>query len=70
MGEDKICRCEEKHHGHMCMLKCKGLTYEIEQATRKPNVICLNCEQEANSEDYVCLPVSLYIWSHSIKGRA
>jgi len=61
MGEDKVCSCEKKHEGHICMLKCKGLIKEIKNLTGTPNVACINCGAEANSEDNVCLPVTLFV---------
>jgi hypothetical protein len=61
MGEDIQCSCEEKHHGHICMLKSKGMTNKIKQQTSYPNVACSECGEEANSEDNVCLPVTLFI---------
>jgi hypothetical protein len=61
MGEDKICNCEEKHQGHICMLICKGRIHEIKELTSTPNVACLSCGEEANSEDNVCIPAPLFV---------
>jgi hypothetical protein len=61
MGQDRVCNCEEKHQEHLCVLKSKGLTHEINQLTNNPNVACANCSEEANSEDRVCIPVQLFI---------
>jgi len=61
MGEDKSCDCEEKHQGHLCMLKCKGNNREIKNLSSTPSVACLTCCEEANSEDHVCLPVPLFV---------
>jgi hypothetical protein len=61
MGEDKICECEKKHKGHVCMLKCKGKIHEIKKLSRTPNVACLTCGEQANSEVHVCLPVPLFV---------
>ncbi|HEY6873943.1 MAG TPA: hypothetical protein VI298_14555 [Geobacteraceae bacterium] len=61
MGEDITCGCEEKHQGHICVLRGKGLTRRIKELTSRPNVVCLACGAEANSEDDVCSPVPLFI---------
>lgn len=61
MGEDKKCSCEEKHPGHICALRGKGLTNEIRHLTGNPNVACLICGEEADSEENVCLPGPLFI---------
>lgn len=61
MGEDGICSCKEKHACHVCLLRAKGLTHEIKQITSTPNVACLNCGEEANSEENVCSPVPLFV---------
>jgi hypothetical protein len=61
MGEETVCCCEEKHKGHICRLKCKGLANKIKDLTRTPNVACFNCGEEANSADNVCSPVTLFI---------
>jgi hypothetical protein len=61
MGEDTVCCREEKHDGHLCALKIKGKARKITELTRTPNVACSNCGEVANSEDNLCLPVSLFI---------
>jgi hypothetical protein len=61
MEEDKICDCEEKHRGHICVLKCKGKTHVIKEVTSTPNIACLTCGEQANSEDNVCIPVPLFV---------
>ena len=61
MRENELCPCEEKHRGHLCELRYKGLTHRIRQVTDSPNIACLKCGEEANSEDNVCLPVALFI---------
>jgi len=61
MGEEKKCSCEEKHQAHLCMLRSKGLTSRIRELASTPNVLCLNCDEEANSEDNVCIPVQLFV---------
>ena len=61
MRQGKECNCEEKHQSHICVLRSKGMTHEINQLTNNPNVACFTCGEEANSEDNVCLPVPLFI---------
>jgi len=61
MGKDKICTCEEKHQNHLCVLKCKGKVNKIKDLTGTPNVACLTCGEEANSEENVCIPVPLFV---------
>ncbi len=61
MVDDEVCRCDEKHQGHLCALRCKGLIHRIKQSTSTPNVACAKCGEEANSEDNVCMPVPLFI---------
>ena len=53
------CQCGEKHEGHLCMLKSKGLVKEVEHLTRNPTVVCFICGSEANSADNVCEPMPL-----------
>jgi hypothetical protein len=43
------------------MLKCRGLTHKVRQLARTPEVICVICGEEANSEDDVCSAVPLFI---------
>jgi hypothetical protein len=57
--EPEICRCGAKHTGHICMLKCKGLTEQIAHITDKPTVVCFTCGAEANSAANVCSPMEL-----------
>ncbi len=62
MEEDTAqCSCEEKHRGHLCVLRSRGMTKEIVRRTATPNVACLECGEKANSEDNVCSPVPLFI---------
>jgi len=61
MVEERACACQEKHQHHLCVLRCKGLTRQIEELTDSPNVACTICGEEANSEDHVCIPVPLFI---------
>ena len=61
MGDDKSCICSEKHARHICMLKIRGKAHEIKNVTSTPNVACVKCGEEANSEDDVCAPVPLFI---------
>jgi hypothetical protein len=60
MEEEKVCNCEDKHQGHLCVLRGKGLTCEIRRRTGAPNVACLTCGEEADSEDSVCSPIPLF----------
>ncbi len=61
MEEERICTCREKHRGHLCHLRERGLKHELERKTDKPCVSCGLCGEEANSEEHVCLPVPLFI---------
>ena len=59
MGCKATCKCEEKHQGHLCVLRSNGLTEEVHQLTNDPTVACFTCGAEANSADNVCAPVSI-----------
>ena len=59
MEPTKYCSCEEKHQDHLCLLKGKGMTEDIEQLTNNPTVSCFICGAEANSRDNVCCPEQL-----------
>jgi hypothetical protein len=59
MAETKQCACAEKHEGHLCVLRSKGLTEEIAQLTDNPAVVCFTCGSEANCADNVCAPMPL-----------
>jgi hypothetical protein len=59
MEPDKNCSCGNKHQGHICVLKSKGLTLVIEHITGNPTVACFTCGAEADSADNVCSPVPL-----------
>ncbi len=63
MGENReyACACEEKHQGHICVLRGKGLTRKVAELTRCPSVACVACGAEADAEDDVCQPVPLFI---------
>jgi hypothetical protein len=61
MAEEEECCCPEKHQGHICVLKGKGLTRKVERLTGAPGVACLTCGAEADSEDHVCAPVPLFV---------
>lgn len=60
-GKDKICRCKKRHENHLCELRAKGRTHQINQLIRKPNVACGICGEMADSEEDICLPVPLFI---------
>ena len=53
------CHCGAKHSGHICMLKSRGLTEDIAHVTDKPEVVCFTCGAEANSAEYVCVPMPI-----------
>ncbi|GAB4296913.1 MAG: hypothetical protein Fur0034_06460 [Desulfuromonadia bacterium] len=53
------CHCGEKHEGHLCVLRSKGMTKEIEQLTDRPEFVCFMCGAEANSAENLCEPVSI-----------
>jgi hypothetical protein len=59
MEANRTCSCGEKHQGHICVLKGKGLEREIEHLTNAPTVVCFTCGAEANAEEHVCMPVPL-----------
>lgn len=53
------CSCGERHHGHICVLKSKGMTREVAHLTDNPTVVCFICGVEANRAESVCEPVPL-----------
>jgi len=53
------CQCGELHQGHLCILKSKGMTRDLEHLTDKPTVVCFSCGAEANSAENVCEPMPL-----------
>jgi hypothetical protein len=53
------CVCGERHHGHICVLRSKGMTKEVEHLSDKPTVVCFNCGVEANAAENVCAPMLL-----------
>ena len=53
------CSCGEKHQGHICVLKSKGLSRDVEHLTNQPTVVCFSCGVEANSDENVCEPMPL-----------
>jgi hypothetical protein len=59
MDTNSACSCGEKHQGHICVLRGKGMTREIEHLTNAPTVACFTCGVEANAEENVCAPVRL-----------
>jgi hypothetical protein len=59
MEPNKACSCGEKHQGHICVLRSKGMAREIEHLTSSPTVACFSCGVEANAEENVCVPVPL-----------
>lgn len=59
MEAGKSCSCGEKHQGHLCVLRSKGMMKEIQHLTDNPSIACFTCGAEANSEENVCSPVPL-----------
>lgn len=59
MDANHNCSCGEKHQGHICMLKSKGLLREVDHLTSNPAFACFTCGVEANSEENVCSPIPL-----------
>jgi hypothetical protein len=55
----QTCSCGEKHVGHICVLKGKGLMDQVRHLTDSPTVVCFTCGTEANSADNVCAPMPL-----------
>lgn len=53
------CQCGEKHEGHLCMLKSKGLTDEVNHLSQNPTVVCFICGAESNSAENVCEPMPI-----------
>jgi len=53
MGSGMSCSCGERHKGHLCVLKSRGLTDEIAHLTDNPAVSCFTCDAAANSADSV-----------------
>lgn len=53
------CRCGEKHEGHICVLKSRGMLTEVEHLTDNPAFACFMCGAEANSSDSLCEPVPI-----------
>jgi hypothetical protein len=59
--KDRVCRCKKGHERHLCELRAKGCTHEIDQLIQNPNVACGICGEMADSDQDVCLPVPLFI---------
>ncbi|HIJ96207.1 MAG TPA: hypothetical protein HPP94_10835 [Desulfuromonadales bacterium] len=59
METAKTCSCGESHQGHICVLRSKGLTKDVEHLTNNPTVSCFTCGVEANSAENVCSPIAL-----------
>ena len=53
------CQCGEKHEGHICMLKSKGMLEEVRHLGENPSVVCFMCGAQAGSADNVCEPMPL-----------
>jgi len=59
METANTCNCEERHVGHICVLRSAGKTEEIKSITNNPTVSCFTCGAEANSNDNVCSPMPI-----------
>lgn len=53
------CQCGEKHEGHICMLKSKGLLQEVDHLSLNPSFSCFMCGAEASSDENLCEPVPI-----------
>ncbi len=53
------CQCGEKHEGHLCMLKSKGLLDQVNHLSQNPTVVCFICGAESNSAENVCEPMPI-----------
>ncbi|MCM2359323.1 MAG: hypothetical protein NDI77_14330 [Geobacteraceae bacterium] len=56
-----LCSCRERHQGHICVLRGKGMASRIKELSCNPNVACFICGEEADSEDDVCSPAPLFV---------
>ena len=65
MASDETCKCEAKHTGHICELELRGEIDKILKITNDSVVSCASCGAEANSSEYVCSPVEIYIQSET-----
>lgn len=63
MESHKICYCEDKYEEHLCALKKREQTDQIQQLvdriTLDPTVSCLLCGALAKSDNYLCTSVRL-----------
>jgi len=59
MTTTPTCSCGEKHQGHICVLKSKGMLREVEHICRNPTVVCFICGAEADASENVCEPMPL-----------
>ena len=53
------CTCAEKHGGHICVLKSKGLLDEVAAIQANPTVVCFICGEVADNAEHVCSPMPL-----------
>jgi hypothetical protein len=49
----------ENYQGHICVVRSKGLTYDVEHLPNNPTVSRFTCGVEANSAGNVCSPEAL-----------
>jgi hypothetical protein len=59
MKRDIECGGVANHKDHICMLRVKGMTKEIESVSNNPTVRCFTCGEKANSPGSLCLPCPL-----------
>lgn len=57
--EDNKCRCGADHHGHLCILRSKGLKEEITKITTNPQFYCFTCGGEADCSENLCEPTRI-----------
>lgn len=55
--DDKKCKEQTHHTGHICVLASNGEFEKIKKLTDKPEFICFNCGRVANSGSNLCNPM-------------
>jgi hypothetical protein len=58
-SKQKECSAVGQHAGHICELESEQDWEALALVTSKPTVRCQNCEAQANSSSYVCMPEDL-----------
>jgi hypothetical protein len=61
MEKEGVYDCGDMHKSHLCQIRAHGGSKEGNWLTKHPNVSCVNCGEEASSNDNVCLPIPLFI---------